>query len=100
MELHPIDGYFLDGMPSKADAIRAVLRERSAEPRAQPFYRALDAVGAKAADEALLALRLVLGGRAATDETVIAARAALRRVKAGDPAAREDYLRAVGGTQN
>ena len=78
MELHPLDGYFLDGTPSKADAIRAVLRERSGEPRAQPFYRALDAVGVKAADEALLALRLVLGGNAATDQAVIAARAALR----------------------
>jgi len=59
--------------------------KRSDEPRAQPFYRALDAVGVRAADEALLALRLVLGGHAATDEGVIAARAALRRAKAGDP---------------
>jgi len=100
VELHPLDGYFLDGTPSKADAIRAVLRERSGEPRAQPFYRALDAVGVKAADEALLALRLVLGGNAATDEAVVAARAALRRLKAGDPTARADYLRTVGGTEN
>lgn len=99
MELHPLDGYFLDGTPSKADAIRAALRDRSTEPRAQPFYRALDAVGVRAADEALLALRLVLGGNAATDEAVIAARAALRRAKSGDPAARQDYLNAVGTMQ-
>lgn len=96
MELHPLDGYFLDGTPSKADAIRAALDDRSSEPRAQPFYRALAAVGARAADEALLALRLVLGGNAATDEAVIAARAALRRAKSGDPTARQEYLRAVG----
>jgi hypothetical protein len=99
MELHPLDGYFLDGVPTKAEAIRAALEQRSSEPRAQPFYRALDAVGVRAADEALLALRLVLGGNAATDEAVIAARAALRRVRSGDPGARDDYLRAVGGTR-
>ena len=42
MELHPLDGYFLDGVPTKAEAIRAALDQRSSEPRAQPFYRALD----------------------------------------------------------
>jgi hypothetical protein len=96
VELHPLDGYFLDGVPSKGDAIRAALRTRSSDPRAQPFYRALDAVGERAADEALLALRLVLGGVGATDERVIAARAALRMARGGDARARADYLREVG----
>ena len=48
---------------------------------------------------ALVAEAAVLGGNAATDEAVIAARAALRRVRSGDPGARDDYLRAVGGTR-
>ncbi|GAC1574869.1 MAG: hypothetical protein NVS3B7_07000 [Candidatus Elarobacter sp.] len=96
MELHPLDGYLLDGRPSKADAIAAALRDRSADPRAQPFYRALETVGARAADEALLALRLVLGGRVADDESIVAARTARQRGKAGTPEEREAYLHTVG----
>lgn len=96
VELHPLDGYLLDGDPPKAAAIAAALRDRSADPRAQPFYRALETVGARAADEALLALRLVLAGKAATDETIVEARAARLRAKAGEPGARDAYLRMVG----
>ena len=96
MELHPLDGYLLDGSPDKAGALAAALRDRSDEPRAQPFYRALERVGVRAADEALLALRLVLGGKAPSDETIIAAREARARAKAGDPGAREAFLALVG----
>ncbi|HEY4440916.1 MAG TPA: hypothetical protein VGN14_10685 [Candidatus Elarobacter sp.] len=96
MELHPLDGYLLDGTPSKADAIAAALRDRSADPRAQPFYRALDSVGARAADEALLALRIVLGGGAVSDDAIVAARTARTKAKAGEPGARAEYLSAVG----
>ncbi|HEY0393793.1 MAG TPA: hypothetical protein VGD01_04795 [Candidatus Elarobacter sp.] len=96
MELHPLDGYLLDGRPGKADAIAAALRDRSKNPVAAPFYRALEAVGVRAADEALLALRVVLGGNTPSDETVVAARAARARVKAGEPGAREAYFRSVG----
>jgi hypothetical protein len=96
VELHPLDGYLLDGKPGKADAIAAALRERSNDPRAQPFYRALEALGARAADEALIALRAVLGGNTPNDETIVAARAARARFKAGEGDAREAYLRSVG----
>ncbi len=96
VELHPLDGYLLDGRPGKADAIAAALRHRSPDPLAQPFYRALETVGVRAADEALLALRLVLGGKPAADHTIVAARAARARAKAGEAGAREDYLAAVG----
>ncbi len=99
MELHPLDGYLLDGIPTKADAIAATLRDRSPEPRAQPFYRALEAVGVRAADEALLALRLVLGGNAATDETIVAARAARAQAKSGEPEARERYFDVMGAIE-
>ncbi|MDB5071883.1 MAG: hypothetical protein JWM87_2994 [Candidatus Eremiobacteraeota bacterium] len=100
VELHPLDGYLLDGSPGKADAIAAALRERSPDPKAQPFYRALETVGARAADEALLALRVILGGKSADDETIVAARAARARAKAGEPGAREAYLRSVGTIRN
>jgi hypothetical protein len=96
MELHPLDGYLLDGAPGKADAIAAALRDRSPDPRAQPFYRALQTVGARAADEALLALRLVLGGKAAEDEAIVAARAARARARTGEAGARDAYFAAVG----
>ena len=96
MELHPLDGYLLDGVPSKSDAIAAALRDRSDDPRAQPFYRALTSVGARAADEALLALRIVLGGGTADDAAIVAARTARARAKTGAPGARDEYLRSVG----
>ena len=96
MELHPLDGYLLDGRPGKADAIAAALRERSPNPAAAPFYRALESVGARAADEALIALRVVLGGNTPSDEAVVAARTARARAKAGEPGARDAYFRSVG----
>jgi hypothetical protein len=99
MELHPLDGYLLDGAPQKKDAIAAVLRVRSADPRAQPFYRALETVGARAADEALLALRLVLAGKTPDDEAVRALREARAQAKAGDTSARAAYLEAVGAAR-
>ncbi len=99
MELHPLDGYLLDGAPRKPDAIAAVLRVRSADPRAQPFYRALETVGARAADEALLALRLVLAGKAPDDDAVRALREARAQAQAGEPGARAAYLAAVGATR-
>lgn len=91
MSFHPIDGYLLDGHPEKAEAIAAVLAERSDAPAAAPFYRALDIVGAKAADESLIALRLVLAGHHADDDAIRRVRAILARVRAGDAAARAAY---------
>ncbi len=70
MPFHAIDGYLLDGRPSKAEAIAAALRTRVADERALPFYRAFEAVGERAADEALIALRLVIAGRAPEDAAV------------------------------
>ncbi len=96
MDLHPLDGYLLDACPGKAEAIAAALAERSDDPQAQPFYRALERIGAKAADEALLALRLVLSGRAPSDDAIRALRETRARAQAGDAAARTAYLRAVG----
>ena len=96
MELHPLDGYLLDGRPGKAEAIAAALRDRSSDPRAQPFYRALESVGVRAADEALLALRLVLGGKIAADENIVQARAARALAKGGETGARDAYFTSVG----
>ncbi len=96
MELHPLDGYLLDDRPGKREAIDAALRARSADPRAQPFYRALEALGPRAADEALLALRLVLAGKPPGDDAVRALRELRAKARAGDAAARAAYLGTVG----
>jgi len=65
-----VDRYLLGEPVSKPDALAAILAERSPDPAAAPFYRALESVGARAADEALIALRLVLAGKQPTDEAV------------------------------
>ena len=70
-----VDRYLLGDPVSKPDVVAALLAERSPEPAAEPFYRALEAVGARAADEAFVALRLVLAGRPPSDDGV-------RRVRA------------------
>jgi hypothetical protein len=98
MQFHPIDGYLLDGKPAKGDAIAAVLAQRSSDERAAPFYRALEAVGTRADDAALVALRLVLAGKPPSDDLVRSLRALVARVRAGDAAARAEYLSEVGAS--
>jgi hypothetical protein len=91
MEFHAIDGYLLDGRPTKEAAIAAALRERVASERALPFYCALEAVGARAADEALIALRLVIAGQEPGDDAVRRLRGLARLARGGDQAARAAY---------
>jgi hypothetical protein len=94
--LHPIDGYLLDGRPSKDEAVAAVLADRSSRPAAQAFYRALDLLGPRVADEALMALRLALAGTAVDDDGVLRLRAHLTAARRGDAQARAAYLSEVG----
>lgn len=87
MDFTLVDGYLLGEPTSRAAVIDALLAERSALPKAAPFYRALEAVGVRAADEALIALRLVLAGREPSDERVRRLRALsgiARAVRNGD----------------
>jgi hypothetical protein len=96
MALHPIDGYLLDGRPAKADAVAAVLADRRPAAAAQAFYRALDALGPKVADEALMALRLALAGRTIDDDAVRNLRTLVAAARTGDASARDAYLAALG----
>jgi hypothetical protein len=95
MPLHPIDGYLLDSRPSKDAAVAAVLADRQALAGAQPFYRALDVLGANVADEALIALRLALAGLPVDDDGVRSLRSHLAAARTGDAAARAAYLAAL-----
>ena len=93
--MHPIDGYLLDGRPSKDEAVAAVLANRSSKPAAQAFYRALDVLGPRVADEALIALRLALAGTAVDDDGVLRLRGHLTAARGGDAQARAAYLAEV-----
>jgi hypothetical protein len=92
VELHPLDGYLLDGRPAKEAAVAAVLADRRTTAAAQPFYRALDLLGAKVADEALIALRLALAGRPVDDDGVRGLRSRIAAARSGDATARTAYL--------
>jgi hypothetical protein len=93
--IETVDGYLLGDGVAKADALRALLTDRSQAPAAAPFYRALEAVGVRAADEAFVAVRLIVAGRPADDDRVRRLRALSTLVRAcvkGDRAALDAAL--------
>jgi hypothetical protein len=91
MEFELLDGYLLDGVPSKSEVVRSLLETRPQIEDAAPFYEGLERLGARTPDLALIALRLVLAGRAADDATVVWLRDVVTRGRAGDAAARDEY---------
>ena len=91
----PLDGYLLDGSPAKAAAIEAALADRAPGEHAQPFYRALELLGARVPDETLMALRIALTGHAPDDDAIRAMRNRVAAARSGDRDARAAYLRSV-----
>jgi flavin-binding protein dodecin len=89
-----IDAYLLGEPVSKAAVLEAFLAARSDLPAAAPFYRALDAVGVRAADEAFVALRLVLAGQTPSDERVRRVRALVALARAAANGDREGVKKA------
>ena len=77
-----IDRYLLGEPVSKPDVVAELLASRTTAPAAKAFYRAFEAIGARAADEAFVALRLVLAGRAPGDDAVRRLRALGRVARA------------------
>ena len=77
-----IDRYLLGEPVSKPDVVASLLASRTAAPAAAAFYRAFEAVGARAADEAFVALRLILAGRPPADDAVRRLRALGRVARA------------------
>jgi len=65
------------------------LADRSDDPAAAPFYRALELLGARVADEALIALRVVLAGKAPADDVVKRMRESVAASRAPGEAAAE-----------
>ena len=96
MEFELLDRYLLEATPAKADVIKALLTQRSGVAAAQPFYEGMRMLGARTPDLTLYALRLVLAGKKADDENVVALRDLAERVRSGqDASAREAYMRAL-----
>lgn len=91
MEFDSLDGYLLDGLPSKAEVVRDLLRRRPDAPGAAPFYEGMQRLGARTPDLSLIALRLVLAGRKADDAAVVRLRDIVERARSGDVSARAEY---------
>ena len=91
MDFELLDGYLLDGAPPKDELVRKLLENRPESGAAAPFYEGLARLGARTPDLALIALRLVLGGRKADDSTVTSARDLIARARTGDQLARDEY---------
>jgi hypothetical protein len=95
MDFELLDGYLLDGTPAKSEVVRKLLEARPAADGAAPFYEGMQHLGARTPDLALIALRLVLAGQKADDAGVTRLRDLVARARAGDAAARDEYLRAI-----
>ncbi|MBV8067104.1 MAG: hypothetical protein JO113_03925 [Candidatus Eremiobacteraeota bacterium] len=96
MDFELLDGYLLNGAPSKGEVVAELLQKRPDVEGAPPFYEGMQRLGARTPDLALIALRLVLAGKKADDATVARLRDVVARARSGDAAAREEY-RAIGG---
>lgn len=96
MHFELIDEYLLTGTPQKAQVIEKLLREPSDLAAAAPFYEGMRILGARTPDLTLVALRLVLAGKRADDDSVVALREHAEAARAGGAnaaEAREAYTR-------
>lgn len=93
MEFESLDEYLLSGKPDKAAVVRQLLAERPGGARASAFYEGLALLGARAPELSLIALRLVLAGKAAEDAAVVRLREIVERARGGDATAVEAYRR-------
>ncbi|HTV92406.1 MAG TPA: hypothetical protein VMG98_06790 [Verrucomicrobiae bacterium] len=87
MHFESIDEYLLRGAGRKADLIAKLLAARSTLPAAAPFYEGMRMLGARTPDLTLVALRLVLAGKRADDDSVVALRDHAQAVRDGGDAA-------------
>jgi len=87
MSFELLDGYLLDEKPVKAEVIRRLLADPSGEAAAKPFYEGMRLLGTRTPDLTLVALRLVLAGKKADDESVVELRTLIDRVRKAGPGA-------------
>jgi hypothetical protein len=89
-----LDRYLLTGAGDKGALVATLLAQRSPNEAAAPLYRALEAIGDRTPDEALIALRIAIAGRRPDDEHVLTLRAIVHDARAvrDNPAAARDLL--------
>ena len=90
MNFELLDRYLLDGTPAKGELVKALLAQRSERPESLPYYEGMRMLGARTPDLALFALRLVLGGKKADDESVVELRSLAELARAAGPDARSE----------
>lgn len=83
MDFELIDRYLLDGTPTKADVVAALLASPQDVAPARPFYEGMRMLGARTPDLTLIALRLVLAGKKADDAAVIELRGFIETAHGG-----------------
>ncbi|HEY9084409.1 MAG TPA: hypothetical protein VIN40_00500 [Candidatus Tyrphobacter sp.] len=88
MEEALIDAHLLDGKLSRAELVARLLATAAPTERARPFYEGMGRLGARTPELSLIALRLVLAGRRADDDSVVRLRGLVEAVRSGGPAAR------------
>lgn len=82
MKFDYLDRYLLDGTPAKAQVVKEVLQSRTDVPGSAAFYEGIRMLGPKTPDLTLIALRLVLAGKAADDARVVRMRQIVERARA------------------
>lgn len=85
MHFDLLDGYLLEGRPEKRNVIDRILREPPRLPVAKAFVEGMRMLGSRTPDLTLIALRLVLAGKAASDEAVVELKALSDAARAGTP---------------
>lgn len=82
MKFDYLDRYLLEGQPAKAHVVKEVLKNRTDVPGSAAFYEGIAMLGPKTPDLSLIALRLILAGKAADDMTVVRMRQIVERARA------------------
>ena len=89
-----LDGYLLEGRPAKPELIAALLQE-TAPANAGPYLEGLRLLRDRTPDLALVALRLTLAGKSASDAGVVGLRDLAERARKGDGEALQAYRAAL-----
>lgn len=83
MDFDLLDRYLLEGKPEKKKVVAELLRSRPPVPQAAAFLEGMRMLGPRTPDLTLIALRLVLAGKTASDEAVVELKAVSDQARGG-----------------
>jgi hypothetical protein len=90
-----IDSYLVGDERDRAGVFAKIGAWTCDVEQAAPIVRAIALIGPRAADESLIALRLVVDGKTVTDERIVELRAIVKKAIAGDAEARLAYQQQI-----